>query len=105
MSISAVRFNRWTMRALLVILMVAVLALAVGPAFADPGGPNASCMGYEASGISPRGSNPEFPGGTPAMKDFVNGNFPGVPLGVTYRWIASLHLGSHEGCDAVLMPE
>ena len=103
MSISAIRFNRWSTRALLVTLMVAVLALAVGPAFADPG-PNASCMGHEAAGISPVGSNPEFPGGAPAMKDFVNTNLPGVPLGVVYSWIASFHLGSHEDCDAVILP-
>ena len=103
MSISAVRFNRWTTRALLVTLMVAVLALAVGPAFADPG-PNTSCMGHEASGISPIGSNDEFPGGAPAMKTFVNDKYPGVPTGGIYRIIASLHLGSHEECDAVLLP-
>jgi hypothetical protein len=72
-----------------------------GTAFADAGGA-ASCIGHEASSISPSGSSDELPGGMPQLKAVVSAEFPGVPLGLVYSVIAQLHEGSHEACDAAL---
>ena len=82
--------------------LLASLALgAAGTAIAAPGGPT-SCMGHEASDISPPGSSEEFPTGMPGLKEFVNGECPGVPTGAVYSTIARLHEGSHALCDAAL---
>lgn len=82
--------------------LLASLALAsVGTAFAEPPAP-ASCMGHEASAISPPGSLGEFPGGMPGLKEFIDQEFGGVPPGAIYATIASLHEGSHELCDEAL---
>ena len=66
-------------------------------ALADAG-PHASCIGFEASAIAPAGTSDEFLGGVPELLAAVR-TF-GVPVGVLYRDIAKLHLGSHEACDA-----
>lgn len=92
------------MRKLLVVLsIVGVLTLAMpaAPALAEAGGP-ASCMGHEASGISPPGSSDEFPTGMPGLKAFIDQAFPGVPPGLIFSTIAGLHEGSHEACDEAL---
>ena len=83
--------------------LIAGLVLVPGgaTAFADAGAP-ASCLGHEASAISPPGSSEELPGGMPQLKDFVSTEFPGVPPGLVYRAIAQLHEGSHEACDEAL---
>ena len=75
---------------------VALPALAAGPS------ENASCMGHEAAAISPPGSSDEIPDGMPGLKKFINDTFPGTPLGQIYKFIASLHEGSHEACDEAL---
>ncbi len=88
----------------LVLAMALALALAltsVGTAFADAGG-SASCMGHEASGVSPPGSSEEFPAGMRALRNFVDAAFPGVPPGAIFSTIAKLHAGSHEACDEAL---
>jgi hypothetical protein len=92
------------MRRLFAVLSVAgtlTLASPAGPALAEAGGP-ASCMGHEASGISPPGSSDEIPSGMPGLKAFIDQAFPGVPPGVVFSTIAGLHEGSHEGCDEAL---
>lgn len=83
--------------------LVAWLVLVRGgaTAFADAG-PPASCLGHEASAISPPGSSEELPGGMPQLKAVISAEFPGVPLGLVYRSIAQLHEGSHEACDEAL---
>ena len=68
-----------------------------GPAAADAQG-NASCVGFEASSISPVGSLEEFPGGMPELQRWLRDTF-GAPTGAVVREVAQLHLGSHEACD------
>jgi hypothetical protein len=76
---------------------------AMHAARADATGP-ASCMGFEASAISPPGSSTEDPGGTPQfvgeIKEFAD--FLGIRPGALFAFIASLHEGSHEDCDEAL---
>ena len=76
-----------------------VLALgAAGPALGDAHG-NASCLGFEASGVSPAGSSDEFPGGVAELQVFLHDTF-GNQTGAIISDAAKLHLGSHEACDA-----
>jgi hypothetical protein len=78
---------------------VIVFALAsAAPATAEAHG-NASCIGVEASGISPPGSSDEFPGGMPELQQFVKDNL-GKPSGAIVSAEAKRHAGSHEACDA-----
>jgi hypothetical protein len=85
---------------LLVIALTAVLSLvSTGAAFADAG-THASCIGLEASGISPKGSSEEFPGGVPQLKAIIGELFPGVPYGAIVGSLAHVHAGSHDACDA-----
>jgi hypothetical protein len=83
--------------------LAATLAAAItlgsgGLAMADAHG-SASCVGIEASSISPPGSSDEFPGGMPALHAFIVSNLPGVPPGAVISSVAKLHEGSHEACD------
>ncbi len=94
------------MRGLLCAVIVLALALVgglvlshAGTASADAGG-NASCMGFEASALSPPGSSDEAPGGVPDLVAFAQAQ-PGHP-GDTFKFIASLKEGSHAACDAAL---
>jgi hypothetical protein len=87
--------------ALMFVALFAVFAVAVAPGAFAAGGP-ASCMGHEASSLSPPGSSDELLGGMPALHDFFVENFPGVPPGQFYAGIAKLHEGSHEACDEAL---
>ncbi len=80
----------------------AAMALAsAGPALGDARG-SASCMGFEASGISPAGSSAEFPGGPAQLRRWIGDAFPGLPPGAIYRTVARLHEGSHAACDEIL---
>ena len=89
----------FTRKSLGVVVVAAMLALgSVGPAVADAHG-NASCIGFEASGISPKGSSDEFPGGVPELQAFLHDNFP-HESGAIISEVAHQHLGSHEACDA-----
>ena len=65
---------------------------------AKPAGP--SCMGQEASALSPPGSSDEAPNGMRDLVAFAQSQ-PGVP-GDTFKFIASLHEASHEACDEAL---
>jgi hypothetical protein len=89
-------------------ILVASIALLVGltlgpvdTAFAAAAGP-ASCMGHEASNLSPPGSSDELPAGMRGFNAFFRENFPGTPSGSFIKTIASLHEGSHEACDEAL---
>ena len=92
-------------RSTLLLAMALVVALMMvaggGPAFAEAGAP-ASCVGHEASNISPPGSSDEFPGGMPELQQFIRENFPGTPPGAVISSVAKLHEGSHEACDEAL---
>ena len=76
-----------------------VLVTSGQVALADAGS-NASCMGHEASGVSPPGSSSEALGGMRELTEFVRGL--GAPAGAIFSFIASLHEGSHAACDAAL---
>ena len=93
------------MRRIMISVMLVSLAMLVlsGTVFADAG-KNASCLGIEASEISPPGSSDEFPGGMPALNGEVKeiANFLGAPPGAIYGAIAKLHEGSHVACDEAL---
>ena len=84
--------------AVLLGLVVVLMVLPVGVAFADAGS-HASCMGIEASAISPKGTSEELPGGMPQHTRFLKASFPGVPLGAIVGQVAKIHAGSHEACD------
>ena len=99
------RLGRRGRRAVFVpVALLAGLALGTGTSSGAASAP-ASCMGHEASNISPPGASEEFPGGMPALRAFIAENFPGVPPGAVYREIAKLHEGSHEACDEALEAE
>lgn len=80
------------------VLATLVTVGSAGPAVADAHG-NASCIGFEASGIAPPGSSEEVPGGVAELQAFLRSTF-GHPTGTVVSDFASLHLGSHEACDA-----
>jgi hypothetical protein len=75
-------------------------ALLAAPASADAGS-HASCVGIEASSISPKGSLEEFPGGMQELTAFVRGLAAqlGVSPGAVISFVAGLHEGSHAACD------
>jgi ABC-type phosphate/phosphonate transport system substrate-binding protein len=76
-----------------------VLALgSAGSAMADAHS-NASCIGFEASGVAPPRSSDEFPGGVAELQAFLKDTF-GHPTGAIVSGAAKQHLGSHEACDA-----
>lgn len=79
----------------------AQFALAT-PSFADAYG-HASCIGIEASSISPPGSEAEFAGGMAELQSFVHSLAAelGAPPGAVVQSVAKLHEGSHEACDEV----
>jgi hypothetical protein len=79
-------------------VIAAVLVLgATGSALGDAHG-NASCVGFEASGIAPAGSSDEFPGGMKELIQFVHVNLG--QAGPVISAAAHEHLLSHEACDA-----
>jgi hypothetical protein len=102
-----VKFNGVAARRQLVMLALSVpllVGLTLGPAgtaFATAAGP-ASCMGQEASNLSPPGSSDELPAGMRGFNAFFRENFPGTPSGSFISTIAKLHEGSHAGCDEAL---
>jgi hypothetical protein len=81
-------------------LLVVVFLVPTATAFAAAS--EASCMGFEASAVSPPGSSDEIPDGMPGLKAFVDEAFPNLPPGAVYSSIARLRLGSHEACDEAL---
>ncbi len=90
-------------------LLVVVGFAEAGPAFADPPEPgNASCMGYEASAVSPPGTLDEAPGGMPNVLNDIdaffvapNGEFRN--RGQLISFFTKLDAGSHQACDEALI--
>ena len=79
-----------------IVPVAAALALLASPgAFAAS--PHSSCMGEEASSLSPPGSSDEAPGGMRDFTAFAKAN--SSPPGALYATFAQLHAGSHEACD------
>jgi hypothetical protein len=82
------------------------LALCTG-ALADPReGRPLSCVGYEASDVSPPGSeNGPFSQygmrGILAFIDVIIGT-SGLPRGAVIAVLAAIHAGSHEACDEMV---
>jgi hypothetical protein len=73
-----------------------VLGVGVSAAGADASG-GASCVGIEASSISPPGSSDEFAGGMPEVIRFVAS--AAGKVGPVVSAVAKLHEGSHAACD------
>ncbi len=89
--------RRWYVRCGAMTAVAACALLLSGPsAVADASG-NASCLGIEASAISPPGSLEEFPGGMPELVRFVMDQAGKV--GPVASQVARIHAGSHEACD------
>jgi len=72
----------------------------------EPG--NASCMGYEASAISPPGTSDEAPDGMPNFLSDIDaffvdpdGEYP--TRGRLIQFFTKLPADSHEGCDEALI--
>ena len=74
--------------------------LSLRPAAAEAAGP-ASCLGIEASAVSPPGSSDEAPDGMTDIVTFVRGaaDDAGVSPGAIFSSVARLHEGSHAACD------
>jgi hypothetical protein len=86
---------------MLVLSVVLLVGLALGPvssAFATAAAP-ASCIGHEASNLSPPGSSDELPAGMRGFNAFFRENFPDTPSGFYMSTFARLHELSHQGCD------
>jgi hypothetical protein len=83
--------------------LIAALTLAPVAAAKEANG-SASCMGIERSAISPPGSSDEVPGGSSAFNSEVKeiATALGITPGALTSFVASLHEGSHEACDAAL---
>ena len=78
------------------VLLAAFVLGPAGTAFADPPeGSPASCMGYEASAVSPPGTSTEAPPGMPFVAEVFHA------FGLTTVF-AHEQLGSHEDCDSLL---
>jgi hypothetical protein len=75
--------------------------ILLAPSAAADAGSHASCVGIEASSISPKGSLEEFPGGMPELTAFVRSLAAelGVSPGTIVSFVAGLHEGSHAACD------
>ena len=91
--------RRWSLRTAALAIGAAALIQVAGvePALGDAS-PKASCVGIEASNVSPPGSSDEFSGGMPELVSAVKA---GVDrFGAAVSPFAKLHAGSHEACDA-----
>ena len=86
-------------------LALALLVGAVGAEAANAGqGLPASCMGIERAAINPAGTSEEEPGGSRQFNAEVKeiAESLGVPPGALVGFVAHLHEGTHEACDAAL---
>ena len=77
-------------------VVIASLAIGVSAAGADASS-HASCIGIEASSISPPGSSDEAPGGMSQLVHFLKDEVGKV--GPVASSVAKLHEGSHAACD------
>lgn len=79
--------------------LLGAFSFETGGTAAAEAGAQASCVGHEASGISPPGTSDELPGGMPQLLAVIRDAFPGTPPGAVVHSVAHLHEGSHEACD------
>ena len=83
-----------------------ICAALCAPAFADPSAGPASCAGYEASDVSPPGSEdgPFSQFGMPGILAFIDViiGSSGLPRGAVIAILAQLHEGSLEACDVAV---
>jgi hypothetical protein len=102
-----------TKRVIAVTAAFGLIAAAVfgqaSSAFANPPEPgSASCVGYEASNVSPPGTSGEAPGGMPnVLADldafFIQPNGPFSNRGAVISFFTKLGANTHEGCDEALI--
>jgi hypothetical protein len=73
----------------------------VGLPAASAAAGHASCIGIEASAVSPPGSSDEAPGGMRDIVVFIQQSAAdaGIRPGTIVASVARLHAGSHEACD------
>jgi hypothetical protein len=90
--------SRFSRLAAVCVAGVGFAAFAATPAHGDASG-KASCIGIEASSVSPPGSSDEFSGGMSQLVSAVKEE-AGGKLGSAIGPFAKLHAGSHEACDA-----
>ena len=90
--------------ALILALVLGALAAPAGAAAASEPNGHGSCVGLEQASISPPGSSDEEPGGARQFVGEVKelATAFGVRPGTLMSFIAQLHAGSHEDCDAAL---
>jgi hypothetical protein len=84
-----------------VVTVASTALIAAAGAQSAPGDASglASCIGIEASSVSPPGSSAEAPGGMAQLVAFVKAE-AGGKFGPAVSSFARLHAGSHEACDA-----
>jgi hypothetical protein len=82
----------------LAIASAALLAGGAAPTAMGDASGSASCVGIEASNVSPPGSSDEFPGGMAQLVSATRAEFGKV--GPAVSGFARVHAGSHEACDA-----
>ena len=85
----------------LVLTLVAGLTVAGSDSASAAPGETTSCIGHEASDVSPPGSNDEAPAGMPDLLAFVD-SLGQKNRGVVISSLAHLHEGSHAACDAAV---
>jgi hypothetical protein len=79
--------------------LAAVVPVIGAPSALGDASGHASCVGIEASSLSPPGSSDEFPGGMRQLVSAVKAE-AGGKLGPALSSFAKVHAGSHEACDA-----
>lgn len=84
---------------LAVVMALTLFVTASDRALADANG-EGSCIGIEASSVSPPGTSDEIPGGMADLAHELK-EFGGPPGGIV-SFIAHLHEGSHEACDEAI---
>lgn len=102
-----VRLATWTAAVTLLVTAGVIQADTTMATPPEPG--NASCMGYEASAVSPPGTSDEAPGGMPGVladldEFFVDPDGDGFKnRGQVISFFTKLPADSHEGCDEALI--
>lgn len=96
-----------TVAALLGLLVAFGLIQADSGLAAPPEPGDASCMGYEASNVSPPGTSEEAPGGMPNVLADVDAFFVETGFfknrGALISFFAQLGAGGHQACDEALV--
>jgi hypothetical protein len=88
-----------TSRVAVAVASVALLAAGGAQSAMGDASGHASCIGIEASNVSPPGSSDEAPGGMAELVRLTKAEFGGK-FGPAASAFARVHAGSHEACDA-----